>query len=787
MAANGETAGLTAVRLTVRGTVQGVGFRPFVFRLAAACRVNGTVENRTDGVRIHAEGAADAVRLFRARLISEAPAAAKILRIAARRVPACGCAGFLIAPSREGGLVLSTLPPDLATCPACAAELADPANRRHGYPFTNCTACGPRFTIASRLPYDRANTSMAPFPLCPECRREYENPADRRFHAEPIACPACGPTVRLAGPGGSPCPGTDPVGAAAAALRNGQILALRGLGGFQLACDATNECAVRELRSRKRREEKPFAVMVRDPGEARRLATLSAGGEAILASGAAPVLLCEARGAADCTGERPLAPSVSPGLSRIGLFLPYTPLHRLLLDAVGRPLVMTSGNRTDEPIAIGNTEALERLSGIADLFLLHDREVLRRADDSVVASVGRKAYPIRRARGFVPAPVTLGRRHVRLLRDALGGDAVAGLGGEMKSTFCFLKHDAAILSQHIGDLSDAGARDFYRDEFAFFRRFLDADVAATCRDLHPGYFTTGFAETAAPGQPVFALQHHEAHLYALIAESGFSGPAVGVAFDGTGYGTDDAVRGGEFFAIDGLSMRRAGTLLPFPLQGGDAAVRAPWKSALSLLLAIFPRPEAESVAQRLMPGVPPAAVAIAAEATAKGVNTAACSSAGRLFDGASALCGLGATASFEGQAAMRLEACAGTGGGHAGSYPFAIRTDGALLAVDWRETIAALVDGRRRMTPPATLSRRFHETVAAMILDVAGRLANELDARHVLLSGGVFQNLTLLRRLLAGLRSRKLIPVIHRQVPCNDGGIALGQAFYAAVKLSGEG
>lgn len=755
-----------------------MGFRPFVYRLAAACGIAGFVENRADGVRIHAEGANSALRAFRARLVSEAPPAARIARITARAVRPEGILGFVIAPSRPVGQPLSSIPPDIATCPACAAELADPGDRRYGYPFINCTNCGPRFTIVSRLPYDRANTSMATYPLCPDCRREYEDPADRRFHAEPVACPACGPSLALADADGRPIAAASPVASAAAALAAGGIVALRGLGGFQLACDASNEAAVRELRLRKRREEKPFAVMVAGLPDAREIARLSAADEAILSAPSAPVLLCVRK------QQAPVAPSVSPGLSRIGLFLPYTPLHRLLLSAVSRPLVMTSGNRTDEPIAIGNEEAIARLAGLADLFLLHDRDVLRRADDSVVASVGGKPYPVRRARGFVPAPVRLAPRHAAAFRKAMRGGAVAGLGGEMKSTFCLLDGNEAVLSQHLGDLSDIGTREFYRDEFAFFRRFLGVEVAVTCADLHPGYYTTGLAG-AAGGSETFGLQHHEAHLYSLIAESGFSGKAVGVAFDGTGYGEDGSIRGGEFYAIDGFSMRRVASLAPFPLQGGDAAVRAPWKSALSILLATLPRGEAEDIARRLLPEISPEAVALTAEATTKGVNTVACSSAGRLFDAASALCGLGAASSFEGQAAMRLEGVAATirsdGGG---SYPFTVRPEGSLLAVCWKDAVAGLIADRDRRVDPATIARRFHETVAAMILDVASRLAAETGARHVLLSGGVFQNLLLLRLLRAGLRARRLVPVIHRQVPCNDGGLSLGQAFYAAIRLS---
>ncbi len=554
-----------SVQFRVQGIVQGVGFRPFVYRLATRLRLSGRVSNQAGSVVIHLEGPPESLGEFRKRLVADPPPGARIVGITARSVPAEGYTDFAIARSGNGGPALSTIPPDIAMCPLCSAEMGDPANRRHRYPFINCTGCGPRFTIAKALPYDRARTSMAAFLLCAECRREYEDPADRRFHAEPNACPGCGPTVTVAGPDGKPVATDDPVGHVVSSLRSGRVVAIRGLGGFHLAVDATDDAAVRALRRRKDREEKPFAVMVADLETARTVARIEAGDVRILSSPAAPVLLLER------VFPSPLSPAVAPGMTTVGLFLPYTPLHRLILAGVARPMVMTSGNRTEEPIVTSNEDALSRLTGIADLFLLHDREIVQRSDDSVVRRVGGRVYPLRRARGFVPAPIVL---RPGMTRGKRNGDAgVAGLGGEIKNTFCIVKNGLAYLSQHVGDLERVSVREFYAETFDFFRRFLDVAFRAVCRDLHPGYFTTAFAETVGAGR-IVSLQHHRAHLYALMAERGAPGRAVGVAFDGTGYGDDGAIWGGEFFAVDGMEMRRAAALTTSRCREGTARSRS---------------------------------------------------------------------------------------------------------------------------------------------------------------------------------------------------------------------
>jgi len=764
MRANG--AGRSALEITVRGVVQGVGFRPFVHRIAERCGLAGWVANTPGSVIVHVEGNGPALARFRTLLTKEIPAAARVTRLSARPAPVSDLRGFAIRESRTEGAAMSTIPPDIATCAACLRELSEPGNRRFGYPFTNCTNCGPRYTIVSSLPYDRERTSMSAFAMCAACRREYGDPRDRRFHAEPNACPECGPRLSLRDAAGAPLPDSDPVDAAAEALLRGEIVAVRGLGGFQLAADATSDSAVRALRERKGREEKPFAVMFPDAASARAAARVGKADEAILRGPEAPILLLPAR------EPSPLAFAVSMGLPTVGVFLPNTPLHDLLLSRTGRPLVMTSGNRTEEPIAIGNNEATARLHGIADRFLIHDREVLQRSDDSVVRRVGRTVYPIRRARGFVPAPVALPRR----LPD------VAGLGGDLKSTFCFIRSDAAYVSQHLGDLEQVATRDFYQETFRFFRTFLAARLRAACHDLHPAYFTTSFAEAAGADRLV-ALQHHKAHIYSVLAETGFRGKAVGVAFDGTGYGEDGAIWGGEFFAVDGPEVTRAGHLAYFPLPGGDAAVREPWRCALSLLREVFGRREAEERAAALFHGVSGDGTRLLLDALEKGINVVPTSSAGRLFDAASAICGVCLRATFEGQAPMRFEGAVARR--RAGTYPFTLSTEDGRLTVHWKDLVAGVADDAKDGVPTATISRRFHDTLAGAIVAAVSRLAEGIGARHAILSGGVFQNATLLAGVIAALRRARIAPLIHRQVPTNDGGISLGQAYYAALRVEG--
>ncbi|MBF8260108.1 MAG: hypF, partial [Actinobacteria bacterium] len=785
-----------AMRLKVRGVVQGVGFRPFIYRIAVRCGLRGYVTNTPGSVVVHIEGEHGAIRRFRRLFREEMPAAARVAQITENRAASEGYAGFTIEKSEHKGIALSTIPPDIALCPACLRELSDPDDRRSGYPFINCTNCGPRFTIVGKLPYDRENTSMAVFPLCARCRREYEDPENRRFHAEPNACPECGPSLSVVSRDGNPVVTDDPVGFVADSLRAGEIAAIRGLGGFHLAADATNDETVRRLRERKRREEKPFAVMVKDLAAARFLARLSKADEAILSSPSAPILLLKT------SGNTFLAPSVAPGMQNAGIFLSYTPLHRLILERLDRPIVMTSGNATDEPIATGNNEAVERLSGIADLFLLHNREILQRSDDSVVRRIGGKVYPIRRARGLVPAPVIIKQKpQNRDVPKNSGGDAepsnyltiknvpglkkfsVAGLGGELKSTFCILKEGFAYLSQHLGDLDQVPVREFYKETFGFFRKFLDVDLAVVCRDLHPAYFTTSFAETLRAGR-ILSLQHHKAHLYSLLAESGFYGKAVGVSFDGTGYGEDGAIWGGEFFAIDGMEMNRAAAFDYFPLQGGDAAVREPWRTAVCFLHATFGPAEAREISCSLFGGIDPERIGLLVDAISKKVNVIPSSSCGRLFDAASALAGVCRRASYEGQAAMLLEGCIQKGRG-TGTYPYTIRDGIGHLGIDWKGLIAGIVSDADAGTPAPVIARKFHDTVAAIVLEVTVRLAEGTGAVHVLLSGGVFQNVYLLRKLLAGFRQRKLKVLIHREVPANDGGISLGQAYFAAHTISG--
>ncbi len=767
---------IEAILLRISGVVQGVGFRPFVYRIASQCRLAGRVTNTPGSVIVHVEGSPEGLDAFRKLLVAEAPPASRIVRVVAKQAVPEGHTAFTIGDSETAGVALSTIPPDIALCPPCIAELGDPSNRRYGYPFINCTNCG-RFTIvrASLRQGAHVHVRLPSVRGMPERVRES---ADRRFHAEPVACPACGPSLEVRGPDGRRVETDDPIGTVAEALRAGKIAAVRGLGGFHLAADATNDDTVRTLRERKYREEKPFAVMVRDLSTARSIARIGPADEPILLSPSSPILLTNR--AKDST----LSPGVAPGLHNVGIFLPYTPLHRLLLDRADMPLVMTSGNVTDEPIATGNDEAMERLAGIADIFLLHNREIVQRSDDSVVRRVAGKTYPIRRARGLVPAPIVIKGLSQRAPRGVLRNVPVLGVGAEIKSTFCILKEGFAYLSQHIGDLDHAPVRDFYAETFSFFRRFLDADLAAVCRDLHPGYFTTSFAETLGLDR-IISLQHHKAHLYALMAETGFAGKAVGVAFDGTGYGEDGAVWGGEFFAVEGMEMTRAAHLDYFPLQGGDTAVKEPWKVALSLLRETVGPGEGREAALRLFHDVGPERIALVSDALDKNLNVIPTSSCGRLFDGVSALAGVCRHASYEGQAPMLLEGAA-RNGGNPGRYDFGIRDDGrGFLRVDWREVVSGIVSDVGAGVPAPIIARRFHDGVAGMILHVAERLGESAGTRHVLLSGGVFQNARLLNALLAGFRRKNRKVWIHREVPANDGGISLGQGYFAANRIGG--
>ena len=757
-------------RIQIRGTVQGVGMRPFVYRLAHECAVGGRVHNHAGGVTVEAFGSRAALDTFEARLRSERPPAARVRGLAAEVVPfdATAAAAFVIVESRGADERRVTIPPDLATCPACLAEVHDPLDRRHRYPFTNCTDCGPRFTIARDVPYDRAATTMAPFAMCPACRREYDDPGDRRFHAEPNACPRCGPRVFLLDPVGRARQSADPLADAAAALRDGQVLALKGIGGFHLACDATSSAAVQRLRERKRREEKPLAVMARDLAEAERLAALSDEERALLLSVERPIVLVRRR------ADAGLAPEVAPDTPLLGLFLPYSPLHHLLLEAAGRPLVMTSGNLSEEPIAVGNDEAVRRLGGIADLVMAHDREIETRADDSVARVVAGHPVVMRRSRGFVPRPVPLAR--------PMPGPVLA-CGANLKNTFCLAAGTEATLGPHIGDLETLETLESFEAAVARMERFLRVSPQVLAHDLHPGYLSTRYAldRAAADGLRTVAVQHHHAHAASAMAEHGLDGSVLALAWDGTGLGTDGTAWGGELLLAGYAGFDRLATLRPVALAGGDRAVREPWRIALAALDDAFAG-DPPLAALPLFAGVAARDVATVRRMIAAGLNAPLAHGAGRLFDVVGALALSRPVSRYEGQVAMALDSAADDGA--TGRYPFELDLSSSPWQVDWRPLVRAVVADLIAGVPAGSVSTRFHRALAA----AAAELVRGAAARHgripVVLTGGVFQNAR-----LAGLVLGELSPgfevYLHGQVPPGDGGIALGQALVAGAAMDG--
>ncbi len=747
-------------RIEIRGTVQGVGMRPFVYRLARALGVRGRVRNDARGVTVEAFAEAATLDDFQRRLAAERPPAAVFDEVRAQAIAPEAVADFVIASSQGADERRVSIPPDLATCPACLAEVRDPGNRRHRYPFANCTDCGPRFTIARDVPYDRAATTMAPFRLCPDCRREYEDPGDRRFHAEPNACPACGPRLSAKAASGEPTAG-DPLAAAAAALREGRVVAVKGLGGFHLACDATSPEAVQRLRRRKRREEKPLAVMARDLPEAERLAVLSGAERELLLSVERPIVLARRHQGAG------LAPEVAPDSPLVGLMLPYTPLHHLLLEAAGRPLVMTSGNLSEEPIAFRDEEALRRLGAVADLFLVHDREIETRADDSVARLVAGRPVVLRRSRGFVPRPVAVRRPFAR---------PVLACGAHLKNTFCLGAGDQATLGPHIGDLSNLETYDSLAQAVERMERFLRVRPEVVACDLHPLYLSTRYARerAAALGAPLVPVQHHHAHLAAAMAEHGLDGPVLGLAWDGTGYGPDGAAWGGELLLADARGYRRLATFRPMALAGGEKAIREPWRVALAALDDAFGG-DPPLGRLPLFQGVAAGRVELVRQMIRSGVNAPPAHGAGRLFDVAGAVCLGRGLSRFEGQVAMALDNAADPA--ERGRYPFEVDRSAAPWQLDWRPLLRALVDDLLAGTGPAAAAARFHESLAS----AAGELVRAAAGLHgrmpVVLSGGCFQNARLAEGVLGSLEGFEVY--LHQRVPPGDGGLALGQALVA--------
>ncbi len=753
-------------RIEIRGTVQGVGFRPWVYRLAHEEGIRGRVRNDGAGVTIEAFGSPSALSRFVKRLGTEAPPAARVLELRERSLGFEPVPDFAIAPSGAGARRVS-IPPELATCPDCLAEVFDPTDRRYLYPFTNCTSCGPRYSIARDAPYDRPATTMAAFVMCGDCSREYHDPLDRRFHAQPNACPACGPRVRLLGRPGLADDGAlvelaDAQGAipeAARSLRAGRIVAVKGLGGYHLACDATSSEAVRRLRERKRRDEKPFAVMVRDIEQARAVARIPPAEERLLASSERPIVLVRQ------WQESGLAPEVAPGNPLVGLLLAYTPLHHLLLAEAGRPLVMTSANLSDEPMAAADRDALERLSGIAGLFLTHDRPIENRCDDSVARVIAGSPTILRRARGYVPRPVPLARPLRR---------PVLGCGAQLKNTFCLASGREAWLGPHIGDLDNLEAARAFEEQVERLQRFLGIRPEVIAHDLHPDYASTGYA-LKRPEPLRVAVQHHHAHVASALAEHGLEGPVLGLAWDGTGYGTDGTAWGGELLCVTPGSCERLATLRPLRLAGGDQAIRQVWRLALAALDDAFDG-EAPLGELHLFDALPARDVAVVRRMLKAGVRSPLSHGAGRYFDALGAL-GLGRPrASYEGQVALEWNLAAEDEA--APSYPFELVARGGLAEADLRPLVRAAVADLASGVARARVSASFHETLADVAAAMVRRAAERLGRLPVVLTGGCFQNARLaegVRRRLAG----DFQVLLHREVPPGDGGIALGQVLVA--------
>lgn len=748
--------------LTITGLVQGVGFRPHVFRLAAKFGVAGFVRNELGGVRVEVQGPPAALTEFARELVAEAPPLADIAGVKAAPAPPAPETDFKILSSTGGVIREDYVSPDVATCDECLAEVLDPANRRHRYPFTNCTNCGPRLTIIHGLPYDRDRTTMATFTMCPACRAEYENPADRRFHAEPIACPVCGPRLKLLDPQGGQIAVEDPIQWAAGELRSGRIGALKGLGGFHLMCDACDDALVAELRRRKQRDERPFAIMVADLAAARRFCEVTEAEARMLGGPHRPIVLANKR--PSCA----VAEAVAPGNPLLGILLPYTPLHHLLLRELGgMPLVMTSGNRSDAPIVFEDERLLPELGPIADFFLTHDRPIHSRCDDSVMRISGGRPLPLRRSRGYAPAPIKLAFDCPRPL---------LALGGQMKTTFALGRGHQAILSHHLGDLDDAEAFAGYELAVEDFERLYDFRPEVLAHDLHPDYASTRFARERARrvGLPLVAVQHHHAHIASCLAEHGLNERVIGVAFDGTGYGPDGAVWGGEFLVADCRAFERAAHFRYLPMPGGEAAIREPWRMALAHLR------DTGEVFDNLCKGIPAADVAVLQRMMSNQINSALTSSCGRLFDAVAAMLGIRRTVSYEGQAAIELEWLAARAPAD-GEYPFAVNRETQPMVVDTRPIIAAVMRDVRTGVEASRIARRFHSTVAAIIVEVCRELRERTGLRRVALSGGVFMNVILLEEASGRLSADGFNVLRHSLVPPNDGGLSLGQLTVAAA------
>lgn len=759
----GGPQGTARVRAVIQGRVQGVGFRPAVYRHAVACRLTGFVRNDPGGVTLEVEGGRDDVAAFFETLKRHLPRQAVVTGLVTEERPPVGSSTFEVVASETQGEVEVQLPPDLSTCDACLGELRDPGDRRYRYPFINCVDCGPRFTIIRDLPYDRANTSMETFRLCADCAREYRDPGDRRFHAEPNACPVCGPRLRLLEPDGAPvAEGEAALRKAQALLGEGAIVAVKGLGGYHLACDAFDADAVARLRRLKQRPAKTLAVMLRDLDAVRRHFAPSAQEEAELLSPARPIVVLDGV----------LSRALSPDTQDTGVFLPYTPLHHLLLEPF-EALVMTSGNRLEEPIAADEPQALALArEGIADAVLAHDRPVQHRCDDSVVAVVDGRRRFLRRSRGFVPAPL-------RVARDS---PVILATGSDIKNTFCLVVRGNAYVSQHVGDLADHATYSYFEEEVDRWLELLRVTPALVAHDLHPGYLASRYI-SRLDGIPAVGVQHHHAHIAGVMGEQGLEAPALGVALDGTGFGADASVWGGEFLLADRRGFERLASLKQYPLPGGERAVEEPWRMAVAVCAAEgidLRQPTAAGRGEEAHTWLRDGRALMLAQVLDAGLNCPPTSSAGRLFDAAAALLGLCDCAGYEAQGAIRLEAVADPG--VRDRYAYQVEEGAVPVLLDLGPAFRELVADVRRGTGVGIVSARFHNAVVAAFADTAERLARQREVADIVLSGGVFQNRLVLTGLSETLRGRGFVVHANTWVPANDGGLSLGQAVVALAR-----
>ena len=764
---------LSARRLRINGIVQGVGFRPFIRQLAEHCNLKGIVANTSSGVAIHIEGIPEELSIFCRNITVRKPPLAQITDIASQDTTPEGYTNFTISESRQQAFKNTLISPDAATCEDCLREVTDPTDRRFGYPFTNCTNCGPRYTIIDDIPYDRPNTSMKHFAMCEPCRAEYDDPANRRFHAQPNACAACGPHVALYDKDGKavkPVGVTDrddPVATAGLLLKAGHIVAVKGLGGFHLAVDAQNNGAVARLRQRKHREEKPFALMSASLERIYRFAYIDPAEEKLLTSYRRPIVLLRKRA---CDH---IADGVSPENNYFGVMLPSTPLHYLLLGDTFAALVMTSGNLSEEPIAIDNGDAFNRLAGIADYFLIHNREIYLRSDDSIVRYAGGAERILRRSRGYVPVPVFLKENVPQIL----------ACGAMLKNTICLTKGKNAFLSQHIGDLENLRTFDFFTSTIEHMKHILDITPEMIAYDMHPDYLSTRYAHDQADTVMAIPVQHHHAHVAACMAENRVDGKVIGLAFDGTGYGTDGHIWGGEALIADEASFERAAHLAYVPMPGGEAAVKAPWRMGVSFLFDSM-GDDFWDADLPLFKMIAKADIEVVVRMMVKRINSPLTSGMGRFFDGVAAILGIHNHVCFEGQAAMALENMAYPDRvffEQDDIYPYQLPPDGEL-SISSRPIISAIVQDMQNGITTAQISTRFHGTLIHLFSALCDRIRLRTGLNRVALSGGVFQNVILLEGMTRTLTETGFEVYSHSRVPTNDGGISLGQAIIAAAK-----